>query len=398
MCLRSSRSPATSRIASLNFDAPLSSIHSSRPSSPDFVSLIDGGELCGGVTSGRGSTSQESRVVGVRARPPRPAAASLRRAPVVVFRRRRLGRRRADGPLEDRRRLAWRRRLGLRVGLGRPAIDDVRDDGLLRRRELALSAQLTNPRASRARACAGRRPSARGRPSPRATLASAPAPAAPVAASSSRRRHRCRWLRCRLRFRWLRLLGRLRRRPRGRLRWLRVSVAPVWVALRPGGGGGGGAGDASGARGGSGGSRAGRAGAGASAAGAGGTMIDASDARSSASTPASASSTRRASCSFRAGRWRSSSPTTSTTHSDPFTPRGAHGRGQPLRLRRGPARRAARTSHPGGHGLFGPRRRRRRLRGAPWLDTPAYWSCTALTTADWGLADVPVSMLDRGCT
>ena len=65
MCLRSSRSPATSRIASLNFDAPLSSIHSSRPSSPDLVSLIDGGELCGGVTSGRGSTSHESRVVGV---------------------------------------------------------------------------------------------------------------------------------------------------------------------------------------------------------------------------------------------------------------------------------------------------------------------------------------------
>ena len=65
MCLRSSRSPATSRIASLNFAAPLSSIHSSRPSSPDFVSLIDGGELCGGVTSGRGSTSHESRVVGV---------------------------------------------------------------------------------------------------------------------------------------------------------------------------------------------------------------------------------------------------------------------------------------------------------------------------------------------
>ena len=65
MCLRSSRSPATSRIASLNFDAPFSSIHSSRPSSPDFVSLIDGGELCGGVTSGRGSTNHESRVVGV---------------------------------------------------------------------------------------------------------------------------------------------------------------------------------------------------------------------------------------------------------------------------------------------------------------------------------------------
>ena len=54
MCLRSSRSPATSRIASLNFDAPFSSIHSSRPSSPDLVSLIDGGELCGGVTASGG--------------------------------------------------------------------------------------------------------------------------------------------------------------------------------------------------------------------------------------------------------------------------------------------------------------------------------------------------------